>query len=324
MAKKFLTNLDLSKNQLLNAAIQNLTTAPINPVKGQLYYNTVDDHMYFFDGTEWIDFSGDIQDVQGGNGLSANTSGSVITLNVNVDGSTIEISGDSLQVKDGGISSTKLANFSTDINNNFGSTAVASAQAVKNYVDGVVGGLGNLEGGWNPSFGSFPIGSDPVMGTKKGDYWYSTATGLIDGVAFNVGDMIIANTADASTSSAADWIKLEVNRDQATEIVLGLIQIASDTDLTDGTDDTKAVTPLKLKTYLDNRTGGYAETIGDGFTTQFFISHGLGTGDVIVAIRETLTGDEVFADVSIAGGSGIYITFATAPASGEYRVVVKK
>jgi len=53
MAKKFLTDLDLSQNELLNAVMQNLTTAPQNPVMGQLYYNTSDKMMYQWDGTAW-------------------------------------------------------------------------------------------------------------------------------------------------------------------------------------------------------------------------------------------------------------------------------
>lgn len=53
MAKKFLTDIDLSQNELLNAVMQNLTTAPQNPKVGQLYYNTTDKIMYQWDGTAW-------------------------------------------------------------------------------------------------------------------------------------------------------------------------------------------------------------------------------------------------------------------------------
>ena len=73
MSKKVLTSLDFSKNQILNVALQNLATAPSSPVVGQIYYNTADARVYFWDGTAWIDMSGDIQDVLGGAGLTAST-----------------------------------------------------------------------------------------------------------------------------------------------------------------------------------------------------------------------------------------------------------
>lgn len=53
MAKKFLTDIDLSKNELMNAVMHRLATAPQNPVEGQLYYDTADKMMYQFDGTSW-------------------------------------------------------------------------------------------------------------------------------------------------------------------------------------------------------------------------------------------------------------------------------
>lgn len=330
MAKKFLTNLDLSKNQLLNAAIQNLTEPPMNPVAGQLYYNTIENHMYFYDGTAWVDFSGDIQDVLGGAGLSASTSNDVVTLDINVDNSTIQINGsDSIEVKDYGITTTKINDLSTDLNTNNGTTALATAYAIKAYVDQVAGGLGNLEGGWDTSvYMSFPMATPPAS-VKKGDYWYATTSGQINTntssvVKINVGDVFIANKDNAQSVTEADWIILETNRDQATEIIAGFAKIATDMDLTTGTDDTNIVTPLKLKTYLDNRTGGYAAYIGDGFSTNFTVTHGLSASDVIVAVYEVPAMDHVMVDISAGSSNFVTIGFATAPPLNGYRVVIKK
>lgn len=324
MAKKFLVNLDLAKNQILNAAIQNLSSAPSSPVAGQVYYNTGDNRIYFWDGTAWIDMSGDIRDVIGGAGLTAATSNGIITLDVNVDNSTVEIATDTIRVKDAGITTAKLANVSTDLTTNSGSTAVPTAAAVKAYVDANIGGLGNLEGAWDASSGSFPVGSAPTAGTKAGDYWYVSVAGTTGGVAFNVGDVIIAKINSASTSSAADWIQLEVNRDQATETTLGLAEIATQTEVNTGTDDQRIVTPLKLKTYLDAAVGGYAANVGNASATTFALTHNLGTRDVIVAIYDNATYEEVMADVVATSTTVVTVTFALAPSSNAYRVVIKK
>lgn len=324
MAKKFLVNLDLAKNQILNAAIQNLSSEPSSPVQGQIYYNTGDHRIYFWDGTAWVDMSGDIRDVVGGNGLTAGTSNGIVTLDINVDNSTVELSGDALRVKDGGITTAKIADLSTNIASNNSSTAIPTADAVKNYVDSVTGGLGNLEGGWDASSGSFPVGSSPVSGTKKGDYWYVTTAGTVDSTPFNVGDVIVAKADNASTSSAADWIQLEVNRDQATETTFGIVKIADQSTVNTGTDDTEVITPLKLKTYLDANVGGYTALIGDGVNTTYNVIHGLNTAALIIAVYDYATGEEVMVDISNSDSIQVVVSFAVAPSTNAYRIVIKK
>ena len=67
----------------------------------------------------------------------------------------------------------------------------------------------------------------------------------------------------------------------------------------------------------------YAANVGDGAATSFTINHALGTTDVIVQVYE-LTGSkyQVFPDIRVSDANNVILEFATAPASGAYRVVV--
>jgi len=45
---------DIVKNELRNAVMQNLGSAPASPVKGLMYFNSTDNTFYWYDGTQWI------------------------------------------------------------------------------------------------------------------------------------------------------------------------------------------------------------------------------------------------------------------------------
>jgi hypothetical protein len=363
---KFLTNIDLNKNQIVNVAVHNNAGNPSSPVQGQIYFDTTNGvkKLFLYNGTAWIDLTGDITSVVAGAGLTGGGTGGDVTLDVNVDNATIEINSDIIRVKDLGITTAKLndgavttiklgdnqvtlgklaqianlrvlgnvsgasANVAevvivTDLAS-ASSTTLATSSAIKSYIDTNVGGLGNLEGAWNASSGTFPVGSTPVAGTKAGDYWYVTVAGTTGGVAFNIGDVIIAKINSASTTLASDWIQLESNRDQATESVLGVSRIATQAEVNTGTNDTAYVTPLKLVTYLSNAVGGFAANVGNASATSFALTHNLGTRDVTVLIYDNATYEQVYADVVMTSTTVVTVTFAIAPSSNAYRVVIKK
>lgn len=51
MAKSFLVDINLNKNELQNAAVQNLAADPSNPIKGLMYFNTTTNRFRVFNGT---------------------------------------------------------------------------------------------------------------------------------------------------------------------------------------------------------------------------------------------------------------------------------
>lgn len=64
------------------------------------------------------------------------------------------------------------------------------------------------------------------------------------------------------------------------------------------------------------------QDVGDGSNTSFTVTHNLGTQDVIVQIWDKATYDTVIADVVRTNTTSVTVTFASAPSSNAYRVVV--
>jgi len=141
-------------------------------------------------------------------------------------------------------------------------------------------------------------------GTDAGSTWRQTGVnGTID-----VSDVLFA-AFGATTPSAS-------------ETVAGKIEIATQAETDAGTDDARAITPLKLT----NWTGApkkYTTLVGDGSNTSYTITHNLGTRDLIVnTYRDSGNYDEVIVETRNTSTTQITLIFSTAPAVNAYKVVV--
>jgi len=321
MAKKYLVSIDLNKNELLNARIQNLGAAPSSPVAGQIYFDTGTHVLYFYNGTEWTPTSGSTEVIQdligstvlGGTGLTA-------TYNDPAGTHTIKLNDTAVTAGTYG-SITKVPTFTVDQQGRL--TAASennlviplSTQTTGDYVATIVGTANEVTVSPNSGHNSavtIGLPDDVTITNNLTVGGNLNVTGTINSVNTTqvniVDNKINLNTNFTGVPTTDAGIRVERGNETDVEILWN--ETSRKWTLTN---DGVSYHSIARK---------YAETLGLSLTS-YTITHNLGTTDVTVQIFEAAAPySQVEADVKRTSSNVVTVDFATAPSAGEYKVVV--
>ena len=350
MALKYLTHINLNQNQLQNAVIHPLGTAPSGPTEGQIYYNSTSGNkkVYIYDGSAWTNISGDISEVIAGDALTGGGNTGSVTLNVAVDDSTIEVNSDALRVKAGGIGANELAatsvtagsygsssaipTFTVDADGRLTAAGTASITppldiaADSGTDNGVVLGTDTLtisgtsnEIETSVSGDTITVGlpSNVTIGNNlivTGNLTVSGTQTIVNTETIELADNIIVLNSNA-TGTPSENAGIEVERGDSSNVALRWNETDDDWEVT-----TDGSNYYNISTAADS----FKTSIGDGSATSYTVTHNLGTRDVLVELYDASSYETVIADVTRTSTSVVTVAFTVAPTSNDIRVLIRK
>lgn len=312
-------DLDLNQNELQNAVIQNLASAPANPIAGQVYFNTTDNMQYIYDGTNWI--TG--KTYSEGSGIDITND--VISIDNSVTGATkckITYNNQGLVTAGADLAAGDIPDLSA--------TYVATTQL------GVSNGVATLDNDGKVPSSQLPSYVDDVIDS----YIVSGATALSAGWLSKTDGgsaltpetdkiYVVLSSGEYQNKtyrwSGSTYVEISSSPAQATESTAGIAAIATQAEVNTGTNDTKFVTPLKLATLLSGKVisaNNTALTASSGVVT-WNITNSIGTTSVLVQVFEIATNTQVMAEVAVTASTITIKMNSTANiAANTYRAVV--
>lgn len=288
--------------ELQNANIQNLSSAPTtNLKKGRIYFDTTDNTLYVYDGTKWVD---------------ALSQGIIYTegTGIIIDGTAISIDDEVVALKEDLEDYIPLS--LKGANNGVAtldSTGKVPTSQLPSYVDDVVETY---------IVGSTPLASDWLSETSGGSP-LTPETGKIY-VIVQSGEYLNKQYRWGGTT----YVSMG-DISNATESTAGIIQIATQSEINTGTNDTKAVTPLKLATLVSGMVKQYSTNNSaltqSGGVCTWTVTHNLNNSNVNVSVYEVSSGDKVMYDTTVTSANVVTIKILSSSniSANTYKVVVQ-
>jgi hypothetical protein len=338
---KYLSNIDLANNQLQNATLHPNSSAPSSPSAGQVYFNTGSSKLFVSDGSNWIDLTGDITGITAGTGLTGGGTNGAVTLNV-IGGTGITANADDISITNtavtagsygsataiptftvnaqGQLTAAGTATISTDLTisdaEGTPNTDVVSVGSDTLVFEGIANEITTLVSNNKVTIGlpnDVTIGNDLVV---TGDLTVSGTTTTVNSETINLADNIITLNSNFTGSTATENAGIEIERGDETNVALRWNEANNIWQITEDGSTYKKIQ------VVENSTKAF--TIGDGTETDFPLTHSFNTKDVIVQIYDLTNSETVFADVTRNTVNQVTISFASAPASTDMRVLVSK
>lgn len=308
---KLLTNLEMNKNQIVDAVLQSLAIEPSEAIAGQIYYNTKNKRAYVYTGSAWIAM--DAKD--------ASPTAISIVNTINNGDSLIDI--DKIKDISNKLSASNIVDTINKGSENINAEKInglANALGAEAIVEKINSGNNKINTSKIDGLDEklkietiiqALIASDEAIPTTK-------ITGLDNALASKVTDSQAQQKANTALQEAKEYAKAEISK------VIGGASEAYDTlkeieEILKKSDSANKLINQAMK----GKTSKFSQDIGNGRDTEILIRHNLKTQDVLVTLREKESPFKVvYADVEITDENTITLKFAKAPKINEYRAII--